>query len=430
MDKYNELMNRTEWFRNARFGMFIHFGLFSLVARHEWVRNFERTTNEDYQIYFDEFNPVHFDATEWAKTAKNAGMKYAVLTTKHHEGFCLWDTALTDYKSTNTKFGRDIVKEYVDAFRAEGLKVGLYYSIADWHHQDCPHQTDEYHPLRDNPDYPDDNRNFDNYINYMHGQIEELLSNYGKIDILWFDLTYSRDNKDTIRATELVEKIRKLQPEIIINARLVEKAKTIDPDNAPIYAGDFFNAEQNIPDEQLTDVKGRPVPWEACITTQDWYWGYSAETKDFMHSNTAIQTLADCVSKGGNLMLNVGPNGKGEIPKQELKLLKEIGEWLYENGDSIYGCGVAPVKRPEWGVYTSNGKDLYAHFFTKNTRNVTVKGLGNVKAAFLLDDMSEVRLRKRNQDVANSVEEDDTVLFCFNSSTLPNDKDTVVKIIK
>ena len=164
MGNYQEVMQRTEWFRHDRFGLFIHWGLYSVAGRHEWAKSHERITDEAYQKYFDNFTAEHYDPVAWAKLAKKAGMKYAVLTVKHHEGFCLFDSAYTDYKSTNAPAARDLAREFVDAFRAEGLKVGFYYSLIDWHHPDYPHASDPIHPQRNNPDYADDNRNFDRYL--------------------------------------------------------------------------------------------------------------------------------------------------------------------------------------------------------------------------------------------------------------------------
>jgi len=174
-------MGKTDWFTESRFGMFIHWGLYAIPARGEWVRSFERISNEDYQKYFDAFNPAGYDPASWARAAKNAGMKYAVMTAKHHDGFCLFDSKLTEYKSTNTSCKRDLIREYIDAFRAEGIKIGLYYSLIDWHHPDYPHYGDAYHPMRGNEKFKDAKHDFNNYLSYMHGQVEELCVNYGKI---------------------------------------------------------------------------------------------------------------------------------------------------------------------------------------------------------------------------------------------------------
>ena len=195
---------RTRWFLSDRFGMFIHWGLYAIPARGEWVRSVERISNEAYQPYFDEFNPDHYDPKAWADLARQAGMKYAVLTAKHHDGFCLFDSQLTDYKSTNTPCGRDLVREYVEAFRAEGLKVGLYYSLLDWHHPDYPAYGDRHHPMRDNEAYKDRPQDFSRYIEYLHGQVRELLTNYGRIDIIWFDFSYDNMSGETWKAAELV----------------------------------------------------------------------------------------------------------------------------------------------------------------------------------------------------------------------------------
>jgi len=180
----------TSWFVQDRFGMFIHFGLYSMPARHEWVKNRELLTDEQYDKYFKYFNPDLFDANKWAQQAKDACMKYVVLTAKHHEGFCLFDTQYTDYKITNTPFGRDLVKEYTDAFRSVGLKVGFYYSLIDWHHPDFT--IDTRHPRRfdDNVDELNKHKDMKRYAEYMRNQVTELLTNYGKIDILWFDYSY------------------------------------------------------------------------------------------------------------------------------------------------------------------------------------------------------------------------------------------------
>ena len=188
-----EYEERMKWYKEARFGMFIHWGIYAIPARGEWVRSPEEMPEEEYMKYFEEFDPVDYDPKKWAKAAKEAGMKYAVLTAKHHDGFCLFDSALTDFKSTNTKCGRDLVREYLDAFRAEGLKVGLYYSLLDWHHPDYPHYGDQHHPMRNNPAESNEGRDFNKYLEYMHGQVRELCTNYGRLDLLYTDLRATAD---------------------------------------------------------------------------------------------------------------------------------------------------------------------------------------------------------------------------------------------
>ena len=260
----------TDWFVHDRFGMFIHFGLYAMPARHEWVMKRECIPTEVYENYFKHFNPDMFDAREWARTAKKSGMKYAVLTTKHHEGFCLFDTKYTDYKITHTDFGRDLVKEYVEAFRAEGLKVGFYYSLLDWHHPD--YTIDKYHPRRDDADAleKNKNRNMAKYAEYMRNQVTELLTNYGKIDILWFDFSFGTSpqypqfagkGKADWESEKLIETARKLQPDIMI-------------DNRANIEQDISTPEQFQVDEwPRHKVTGELLTWEACQTFSG-SWGY------------------------------------------------------------------------------------------------------------------------------------------------------------
>ena len=215
-----EYEKRMEWYTDARFGMFIHWGLYAIPARGEWVRSQEEIPKEEYMKYFYEFNPIDYDPKKWAQAAKDAGMKYVVLTAKHHDGFCLFDSQYTDFKSTNTKCGRDLVAEYVEAVRGAGLKVGLYFSLIDWYHDDFPHYGDRNHPMRNHPEYSNENRNFDRYLTYMHNQVREICTNYGKIDLLWFDFSYDELRGEAWKGTELINMVRSLQPDVIIDNRL------------------------------------------------------------------------------------------------------------------------------------------------------------------------------------------------------------------
>lgn len=428
-----ERTERTEWFLHDRFGMFIHWGLYAIPARGEWVRSVERISNEDYQPYFDEFNPDRYDPKAWAKAAKAAGMKYAVLTAKHHDGFCLFDSKLTDYKSTNTACGRDLVREFLDAFREEGLKVGLYYSLLDWHHPDYPAYGDRIHPMRDNEAYRRDPARFGVYLDYMHGQVRELLTEYGKLDIMWFDFSYDDLKGEKWRATELMEMIRSEQPYIIVDNRLEasgEEGGSIYTDNPSIYSGDFASPEQIIPPAGITDNNGRSIPWEACITLNN-NWGYGASDHTYKTAKTVIRKLTECVSKNGNLLLNVGPDAKGEIPLQSLVVLEEVGEWLRKNGDSIYGCGEAGFSKPEWGRYTRKGNKLYAHLLEESVGPVNLAGLGDrVKSARLLADGSELFVTRP----WNATLYPNDAFFNFAQPEhftypLPDERNTVIEII-
>lgn len=431
MSIIEERAKRTKWFMDARFGMFIHWGLYAIPARGEWVRSVERITVEEYDKYFEEFNPTDYDPKSWAKAAKEAGMKYAVMTAKHHDGFCLFDSKLTDYKSTNTKAGRDLIREYIDAFRSEGLKVGLYYSLIDWHHEDYPAYGDRNHPMRDNEEFKNKQHNFDRYLEYMHGQVRELCTNYGKIDIIWFDFSYDDMRGEKWRATELVNMVRELQPGIIIDNRLEasgESSGSIKTKNPSVYSGDFASPEQIIPPQGITDVDGDPIPWEACITMNN-NWGYCASDKMFKSPKLIIRKLVECVSKNGNLLLNVGPDANGRIPDESLHILSEIGKWMKKNSKSIYNCGKASIEKPEWGYFTQNGKFLYAHVFDGNIGALPVPSIkGKVKKVRLLSDGSEMNLI----DTWNIKEFSDYAFINFGPNPtatypLPDETDTVVE---
>ncbi len=368
---------RAKWFLHDRFGMFIHWGLYAIPARGEWVRSPERMSVENYQKYFDAFNPVDYDPVKWARLAKRAGMKYAVLTTKHHDGFCLFDSKLTDYKATNTPAGRDLVREYVDAFRAEGLKVGLYYSLIDWHHPDYPAYGDRQHPERDNVAFKDIPQNFDRYLEYMHGQVRELMTDYGKIDLLWTDFSYDHLVGEAWRATELVRMVRTYQPDILFNGRLEGSGDgegSLRTDDPAEFAGDFCCPEMMIPATGVTTPSGYAVPWEACFTINN-SWGYHALDRDFKSADMLIKKLVECVSKNGNLLLNVGPDPRGNIPAEQASVLKDIGAWMEKNGESIYGCGAAGLPKPDWGRFTRNGDKLYAHVMDEPVGAVCLEGM-------------------------------------------------------
>ncbi|WP_068614727.1 alpha-L-fucosidase [Paenibacillus tuaregi] len=415
---------RTRWFLQDRFGMFIHWGLYSIPARGEWIRGNERMSYEQYKVYFDEFDASRYDPKAWARAAKDAGQKYAVLTTKHHDGFCLFDSKLTDFKATNTPAGRDLVREYVDAFREEGIAVGLYYSIIDWHHDDYPGYGDKAHPDRDNEAAKDKPIEFDRYLAYMHGQVKELLTNYGKIDIMWFDFSYDDMTGEKWKATELIRMIRSIQPDIIIDNRLGGNIRAEEPEE---YAGDFFSPEQIIPPGGIVDVKGRPVPWEACITLND-NWGYHSTDKNYKSAKQVIRTLVECVSKNGNLLLNVAPDAKGEINRETLEVLNEVGEWLRLNGDSIYGCKAADLPKPEWGRYTQNGERLYAHVYDRGIGPIYFEGLkGKIRKARLLRDGTELKVEVpwmalEYSDIENGA------FINLAGARLPDENDTVIEL--
>ena len=368
---------RMEWFRQARFGLFLHWGLYAIPARGEWVRSNEQMPEEAYLPFFDEFTGADFDPKAWAKAAKEAGMRYAVLTAKHHDGFCLFDTKLTDFKSTNTPCGRDIVREFIEAFRAEGLRVGLYYSLLDWHHPDYPHYGDHFHPMRNCPECANDDRDFDRYLAYMHAQVRELCENYGKLDILWFDFAYGDMRGQRWKAAELADMVRSLQPGVIIDNRLEVSGEgfgSLYECRPNPWHGDFVSPEKIIPPGGLQDVQGNDLYWEACVTMNH-NWGYCANDHYYKPADLLIKKLVECVSKGGNLLLNVGPDARGNFPEESLQRLQIIGKWMKKNSPSIYGCGKAGLEKPDYGRVTRKGSKLYFHIYENTLGPLPLMGL-------------------------------------------------------
>lgn len=377
----------TSWFTQARFGLFIHWGLYALPARHEWVKSVEKMDTAAYQLYFKHFDPDLYNPAVWARAASEAGMKYFVVTTKHHEGFCLWDTALSDYKAPNTPAGRDLLRPRVDAFRAQNMRVGFYHSLLDWHHSD--YTSDIHHPQREDADFiaADAGRDLARYKDYLHGQTRELLTQFGDIDIPWYDFSvqagqgFAGKGKDAWQSETLTRMIRSLQPKIILNDRL-----EIDQD--------VKTPEQFMPMEWVK-VGGQPVVWEACQTFSG-SWGYHRDEDTWKSLEQLVQMLIECVGKGGNLLLNVGPTGRGEFDARVLERLAGMGEWMRRHNRSIYGCtqALAEIVPPPDCRYTYNPETnrLYLHVFAWPFKHLHLPDMaGRVEYAQLLHDASEVR---------------------------------------
>lgn len=429
-----EIRERTKWFMEARFGMFIHWGLYSIPAKGEWMMSEAEMSVSEYKQYFDLFDPVDYNPREWVRLAKEAGMQYAVLTAKHHDGFCLFDSALTEYKATNTKAGRDLVREFVDACREEGIRVGLYFSIIDWSHPDFPKYGDRQHPMRNNEAYKDEKIDFDRYLEFMHGQVKELVTNYGKIDILWFDFSYDDMCGEKWKATELIKMVRKYQPDVIIDNRLEgsgEDHGSIATANPLIYSGDFASPEQIIPPEGVRDELGEMIPWELCATMNN-HWGYCNFDHQYKSPEMLIRKLVECTSKGGNMILNVGPDAKGNIPKESVKILREIGQWMKKNQESVYGCGICELPKPEWGRYTQKGNVIYAHVYETPLGALPLYGIGPDKLdkVYYVADGTEMN----RGEAWNTVLFSDVAFVSFGDNPvftyeLPDKRDTVLKII-
>lgn len=373
-----------DWFTHDRFGMFVHWGLYSLAARHEWVMNLERIEVPTYERYAARFEADLYDPRAWARAARAAGMRYIVLTTKHHDGFCLWDSALTDYTSVHTPFGRDAVAEFVEAVRAEGLRVGFYHSLLDWHHPD--YTVDGCHPRRgDDVDALNAGRDMARYRDYLHGQVRELLTGYGRIDYLFFDFSFPQGREglpgkgpEDWGSDELLAMVRELQPGIVVNDRLG-------------IPGDLVTPEQYQPNGPLI-VDGRPMLWEACQTING-SWGYHRDNQDHKTPELLIRMLVDGVSKGGNLLLNVGPTGRGDLDPVAQQTLAGIADWTAHHERSFRGAGPAPFAPPPDARYTLRDDRLYLHLFAWPMNHVHLPGLaGRIAYAQLLHDASEIRL--------------------------------------
>ena len=429
-----EIRERTKWFMDARFGMFIHWGLYAIPACGEWVMSEREMTVAEYEKYFELFDPADYQPREWARLAKAAGMKYAVLTAKHHDGFCLFDSALTDYKATNTKAGRDLVREFLEAFRAEGIKVGLYFSIIDWHHPDFPKYGDRQHPMRNREEFKDEQIDFDRYLTYMHGQVKELVTNYGKLDLLWFDFSYDDMCGEKWKATELIRMVREYQPDVVIDNRLEgagDNHGSIATANPLIYSGDFASPEQIIPPGGVQDELGEQIPWELCATMNN-HWGFCNYDYDYKSPEMLVRKLVECVSKGGNMILNVGPDARGNIPNQSREILEKIGAWMKKNGESIYGCGICELPKPEWGRYTKKGNTIYAHVYEEPLGALPLYGIApeRLDKVYYVENGSEMK----RGEAWNTVLYSDVAFVSFGENPvftypLPDRMDTVLKII-
>lgn len=396
MENVRQTAGDTSWFTHDRFGLFIHWGLYAQPARGEWVQHNEEIPGERYDTYFRHFDPDLYNPEIWAKTAADAGMKYFVVTTKHHEGFCLWDSKLTDYKATNTPAGRDLLAPMLKAFRAQDLRVGLYHSLIDWHYPQ--YVLDMHHgPYRNRPDRAQMNKGRDQakYARYLHGQVRELLTGFGPVDILWLDYSYPKPDgsgkgRKDWQSEKLYALVRKLAPEVILNDRM----------DLP-EGWDIKTPEQYQPREWLR-VNGQRVVWEACQTFSG-AWGYHRDDAEWKSVEQLVRMLIDSVSKGGNLLLNVGPTGRGEFDQRALDRLAAMGAWMKRHSRSIYGCTQAPAgfQTPQDCrlTYNPQANRLYVHVLAWPFKHLHLDGYaGKIEYAQLLNDASEIKFVDHSRD--------------------------------
>jgi len=342
---------RMEWWHEAKFGMFIHWGLYSVLGRHEWAMETEGIPVAEYEQLAGRFRPKRGFAQEWAKLAKRAGMKYMVLTSKHHDGFCLFDTKLTDYCAPKRAAGRDLCAEYLEAARAEGLRVGFYHSLMDWHHPDGARCLEDEAARK-------------RYVTYLHGQIRELCTNYGKLDILWYDVSWPL-SAEGWESKKMNRMVFRLQPDIIVN-------------NRNKLPGDFSTPEQHI----TAEPAGRA--WESCMTMNE-SWGYHAADDNWKSPKQIVRNLVTCARDGGNYLLNIGPRPDGSVPAASVRVLDAVGDWMDRYGHTIHGAERCQVRTSRFANFSRKGKTLYVHVHAWPGSTMNIGGLRTkVRSAKLL----------------------------------------------
>jgi alpha-L-fucosidase len=360
---------RIQWWREAKFGMFVHWGLYSILGREAWAMGDEDIPAEEYEKLAAQFRPVPNAAREWARLAREAGMRYMVMTTKHHDGFCLFRSKLTNYCAPQQGAGRDLVQEYVDAARTENLRVGFYYSLMDWHHPDWRVAKINASARK-------------RFVDYTHGQIRELMTNYGKIDVLWYDMPVPLDAEGW-RSAEMNQMVFQLQPEILVN-------------NRSLLPGDFSTPEQS--------TQPAKHDWESCMTIND-SWAYLAGDNNWKSAQELVQNLVECARDGGNYLLDIGPRADGSVPEPAVSRLHAIGEWLRRNGEAVYGTQKCRFPHGNIGVYTRKDKTLYAVIYFWPGNSMTVGGVRfNVKSARFLASGQRVEfVQKGSQLIFNGL---------------------------
>ncbi|MFO1496907.1 MAG: alpha-L-fucosidase [Verrucomicrobiota bacterium] len=392
--------HRMEWFREARFGMFIHWGLYSVAAGEwngqpvggagEWIQETAKIPTSDYEKLLPKFNPVQYNAERWVGIAKDAGMKYIVITSKHHDGFGLFDSKATEWDIMASPFKRDALHELSLACEKGGIKLCFYYSIMDWHHPDWGTRRAWHDRATAAPV-------MDRYVEYMKTQLRELLTGYGPLGILWFDGEWEKAWTHE-QGVDLYQYVRSLQPNIIVNNRVGKgRAGMSGMDAGDQRVGDYGTPEQEIPPTGF----GPDVYWESCMTMND-TWGYKKSDQHWKSTPDLIRNLVDCASKGGNYLLNVGPSGEGLIPEASIDRLAAIGRWMKINGAAIYGTSASPFQKlPFEGRCTRKGKTLYLHVFHWPDNGLTLPDPGaTVLSAMALNGAAKLSFRQAKIDAA------------------------------
>ncbi len=384
---------RTRWFQDAKFGMFLHWGPYAVIGRHEWSRQMFQIPQAEYDKYARRFNPVSFDPDRWVDIAANAGCRYMVITSKHHDGFAIWRSRVSDYDFEITPYKGDPLKMLAESCRKKSMRLGFYHSIMDWHHKD-------YLPKRSwEVAEPDKGGDKNRYVDFMKAQLNELLTGYGDVSMIWFDGEWEHTLRNLKRDDEIYDFILGLQPNCLINDRLYERT--------PGNKADFGTPEQFVPATGMKDPSGKPILWESCVTINRDSWGYNRYETEFKTTRDLIRMLIEVVSKGGNLLLNVGPTPDGRIQDEFVTRLNAMGRWMKTNSESIYGTTASPFSRlPFFGRATTKGSTLFLHVFEwPADGQLRVPGLKNlVASAYLLTEPSKrLSTRRDGDDVLVSV---------------------------
>ena len=397
---------RTRWFREAKFGIFIHWGPYAVIGRHEWARHRFQIPQEEYDKYARSFNPVNFNADKWTSLIHDAGAKYVVITSKHHDGFSIYRSNVSDYDMRITPYPGDPLKDLALSARQKGLKLGFYHSIMDWHNQD-------YRPKRAwESATPNEGGNLNGYIDFMKKQLGELLNGYGDVAVLWFDGEWEHSTAE-MRSDEIYDFIRSQQPNTLINDRLYKRQ--------PGNKADFGTPEQFVPATGVIGADGKPLLWESCVTINNDSWGYNKYETEFKTDRDLIRMLIEVVSKGGNLLLNIGPMPDGRIQQEFETRLAAIGRWMNVNGEAIYGTTASPFSRlPFFGRATAKGSTIYLHVFDwPKDGKLRVPGLKNM--------ISSARLLAQPKQMLSVVRDGDDYVISL-PQTAPDDIATVVEL--
>jgi alpha-L-fucosidase len=409
-----ENLQSRKWFDSARFGMFIHWGAFSVLGAGEWVMNDRNIRVPEYTRLLHIFNPIDFDAEKWVSTAKQAGMKYITLITRHHDGFSIWDTRQSEWKITNTPWGKDALKLLADECHKQGIKLFVYYSLLDWYRSDYQYETGRTGHGTGRTQKSD----WNSYILFIKAQLTELLTNYGEIAGVWFDGFWDQLNNDTDKDQqskvdwhigEIYELIHKLQPQCLIGN---------NHHRSPLEGEDFQMFEKDLPGGNSTGFGGQSVsrlPLETCETIND-SWGFNITDRNYKSVKSLIQLLVRDAGYGANLLLNIGPLPNGNIQAEFTQRLSAVGEWLKKYGETIYGTKAGFQKPSDWGAITEKGNNVYLHVFKTSENKLFLKVPYKIISAKLFADKKPIKWQ---------VLPDNFVMFDLNN---PDDTDTIIEL--